>query len=55
MVFELEESAGGTTLTVVESGFNRIPAARRAKAFEMNDQGWSGQMKLIEKYVARGL
>lgn len=49
--FTLEEVQGGTMLTVVESGFDRIPAARRAKAFEMNDGGWAEQMKNIERHV----
>jgi uncharacterized protein YndB with AHSA1/START domain len=50
--FRLEEVPGGTKLTVVESGFDRIPAARRAEAFRMNEQGWTGQIKNIERYVA---
>jgi uncharacterized protein YndB with AHSA1/START domain len=53
VVFELEEVADGTMLTVVESGFDRIPLARRAEAFRMNDQGWAGQMKAIEQYVGQ--
>jgi len=50
--FMLEEVTGGTELTVVESGFDRIPLARRAEAFRMNDQGWSAQIKNIERHVA---
>jgi uncharacterized protein YndB with AHSA1/START domain len=50
--FRLEEAAGGTRLTVTESGFDRIPASRRAEAFRMNEQGWAGQVKNIERYVA---
>ena len=50
--FRLEEVAGGTRLTVVESGFDRIPAGRRAEAFRMNDEGWSEQMRNIERHVA---
>jgi uncharacterized protein YndB with AHSA1/START domain len=50
--FLLEEVAGGTELTVVESGFDSIPAARRNTAFRMNDQGWAGQIQNIERYVA---
>ena len=53
VVFELEETQGGTLLKVVESGFDRIPLARRAKAFDMNSSGWAEQMKNIEKYVGR--
>lgn len=51
--FELEEVDGGTLLTVTESGFDRIPLARRAAAFEMNEKGWAGQVQLIAKYLAR--
>lgn len=43
--------AEGTRLTVTESGFDRIPVTRRAEAFRMNDQGWAGQLKNIERYV----
>ena len=50
--FQLEEVAGGTLLTVVESGFDAHPAARRAEAFRMNDGGWAEQMKNIERHVA---
>jgi len=50
--FTLEETAGGTNLTIVESGFDRIPAARRAEAFRMNDNGWTGQIKNIERHVS---
>lgn len=50
--FRLDEVVGGTQLTVVESGFDRIPLARRAEAFRMNSQGWAEQMKNIERHVA---
>jgi uncharacterized protein YndB with AHSA1/START domain len=53
VVFELEEVPEGTRLTVTESGFDRIPLARRAKAYRENDQGWTGQMENIRKYLAR--
>jgi uncharacterized protein YndB with AHSA1/START domain len=52
VVFELEEVSGGTMLTLTESGFDRIPIERRAKAFASNQQGWTAQMQLIEKYLA---
>ena len=51
--FTLEEVAGGVMLTVTESGFDQIPLARRAKAFQANDQGWGMQVKLIEAYLVR--
>jgi uncharacterized protein YndB with AHSA1/START domain len=50
--FILEDAEGGTALTIVESGFDRIPLARRAEAFRMNDQGWAGEIKNIERYVS---
>ena len=53
IVFRLEEMAGGVRLTVTESGFDRIPLARRAKAFTANEEGWGIQVKLIEAYLAR--
>jgi len=49
--FFLEEVPEGTLLRVTESGFSRLPAARRAKAFEMNEGGWAGQLKNIERHV----
>jgi uncharacterized protein YndB with AHSA1/START domain len=53
IVFELHEVEDGTLLTLVESGFDRIPLARRAEAFAMNDEGWAAQMKAIAEYVRR--
>src|SRR5215475_12083374 len=35
--FRLEPIAGGTLLRVTESGFEKLPAGRRAEAFRMND------------------
>jgi len=52
VLFTLEEVEGGTLLKVVESGFDDIPAARRAKAFEMNSNGWAIQMENIKKHLA---
>jgi uncharacterized protein YndB with AHSA1/START domain len=49
--FRLAEVAGGTQLTVTESGFDQIPPARRAEAFRMNEQGWAGQLQNIQGYV----
>ena len=50
--FRLEPKEGGTLLSVVESGFDRIPASRRDEAFRMNERGWAGQLKNIERHVA---
>jgi uncharacterized protein YndB with AHSA1/START domain len=51
--FTLEDAPGGTRLTIVESGFDRVPLARRAEAFRMNSDGWSEQMQNIECHVSR--
>ncbi len=50
--FRLEEAAGGTLLTIVESGFDRLPSERRAEAFRMNDRGWAEQTENIARHVA---
>ena len=50
--FILEDLEGGTAVTIIESGFDRIPHPRRVEAFRMNDQGWVGQIKNLERYVS---
>ena len=50
--FRLVEVADGTELTITESGFDRIPLARRAEAYRMNDGGWAAQLRNIERYVS---
>ena len=49
--FRLRAVPGGTLLTVTESGFDKIPAQRRAEAILRNDGGWAQQMKNIQTYV----
>ncbi|MFL5482229.1 MAG: SRPBCC family protein [Gemmatimonadaceae bacterium] len=51
--FSLQEVKEGTALTITESGFDRLPASRRAEAFRMNDNGWAGQAKQIAAYVEK--
>ena len=51
--FRLLPTAGGTLLTVTESGFEKIPSERRAEAFLRNDGGLKQQMKNIEAYVSK--
>jgi len=51
VVFALEEVANGVMLTVTESGFDRIPLARRARAFTANEQGWGMVVTLIKEYL----
>ena len=51
VTFVLEDVAGGAMLTVTEVGFDRIPLARRAKAFTANKEGWGIMVKMIEGYL----
>lgn len=53
VVFELHDTPEGILLTVTESGFDKLPPARRATAFAANDDGWAHQMMLIAKYLVR--
>ncbi|MGN6314325.1 MAG: SRPBCC family protein [Rhodanobacteraceae bacterium] len=52
IVFELHDTPDGILLTVTESGFDKLPPERRARAFAANEGGWTHQMKLIGKYLA---
>lgn len=49
--FRLEVVPDGTHLTVVESGFDRLPPERREKAFRLNSEGWREQMENIRRHV----
>jgi len=42
----------GTLLSVTETGFDQIPEARRARAFEMNSGGWAQQLENVARYVS---
>jgi uncharacterized protein YndB with AHSA1/START domain len=50
--FRLEETAGGTAITITESGFDRLPASRRAAAFRKNEAGWAGQSRKLASHVS---
>jgi uncharacterized protein YndB with AHSA1/START domain len=52
VTFELHEVPEGTRLTVVESGFDALPAERRAEAWRGNEGGWAAQVRNIERHVA---
>ena len=49
--FHLEKTATGTLLTVIESGFDALPAERRDLAFRMNSEGWSEELRNIEAHA----
>lgn len=51
VTFELESVPEGTRLTITESGFDKLPLERRAKAFADNEGGWEAQTMLIGKYL----
>jgi len=50
--FHLDDEAGGTRLTIVESGFDALPPGRRDEAYRMNDSGWATQLDNIRAHVA---
>ena len=49
--FRLKTLPEGTELTVVESGFDKIPKHRRDEAYRMNDGGWKSQVENLRRYV----
>jgi uncharacterized protein YndB with AHSA1/START domain len=49
--FRLKSVAEGTELTIIESGFDRIPVHRRAEAYRMNDGGWNSQIEKLRRHV----
>lgn len=51
--FVLAPAPEGVRLTISESGFERIPLARRADAFKANEGGWAIQTTLIAKYLGQ--
>ena len=53
VTFTLEDTPEGTALTVVESGFDKLPPGRREEAYRGNVGGWDAQALAIEKYVSR--
>ncbi|MBM4776400.1 MAG: vanillate O-demethylase oxidoreductase VanB [Archangiaceae bacterium] len=54
VTFALREVPEGVELTITESGFSKLPADRRARAFVDNDGGWTMQCTLVSNWVARG-
>jgi len=49
--FLLEQEGEGTRLTIIESGFDKIPAHRRDEAIRMNSGGWTQQIDNIRAHV----
>lgn len=52
VTFMLKDAPGnGTLLTVVETGFDKLPPQRRLDAFRMNGSGWTAQLNNIARHV----
>ena len=52
--FRLTEAEGGTLVTVVESGFDRLSLARRTRVIEENTKGWEFQLASLSSYAGQG-
>jgi uncharacterized protein YndB with AHSA1/START domain len=53
VTFTLQDAPGNATLlTVVESGFDKVPAQRRRKAFEMHTEGWEAQLRNVARHAS---
>jgi uncharacterized protein YndB with AHSA1/START domain len=50
--FTLNPTANGALLTVIESGFDKLPLGRGLEALRMNETGWAIQMHNIQAYIA---
>jgi uncharacterized protein YndB with AHSA1/START domain len=52
VTFTLADAPGNATLlTVVESGFDKVPAYRREEALRMNTRGWEFQLQNIARHL----
>ncbi|HEY5958993.1 MAG TPA: SRPBCC family protein [Polyangiaceae bacterium] len=51
--FWLEAVTAETKLTIVESGFDALPAERRDAARRASDNGWAERARSIDRFVTR--
>jgi uncharacterized protein YndB with AHSA1/START domain len=51
VTFTLEPSAGGTRLSVAETGFDQVALTRRAKVYADNSQGWTEVLGWLQRYA----
>ena len=49
--FRLARSGDGTSLTVTDSGFSKLPADRQVDALRMNTGGWEQQLKDVREHA----
>ncbi len=53
VIFTLKDAPGNAILlTVVESGFDKVPLHRRREAFEMHTGGWEEQLQNIARHAS---
>jgi uncharacterized protein YndB with AHSA1/START domain len=50
--FHLEDGPQGTTVTITESGFDRVPVELRVESFRKNEAGWTSQSGKLAAFVA---
>ena len=53
--FTLADAPEGTLLTMVESGFERIPDPRHTEALRENNGGWDSELPKIQPLVESGI
>ena len=53
VVLHLDRVGDATRVTLVEYGFDQLPAARRAKAHEAHVKGWTEVLKSLERAVEK--
>ena len=51
VTFTLEPVAGGTRVSVSDTGFDAIALARRAKVYEDNSQGWTEVLVWLQQHA----
>jgi uncharacterized protein YndB with AHSA1/START domain len=49
--FRLSSSGGGTSVTVTETGFSKLPPDRMPEAIRKNSGGWEQQLKDIKEHA----
>ncbi|HET9520980.1 MAG TPA: SRPBCC domain-containing protein [Candidatus Limnocylindrales bacterium] len=52
--FTLAPTAGGTRLTVIESGFAQLPEDSHRQAFDGNTEGWASELSELVEYLDAG-
>lgn len=54
VTFTLKDSPGnGILLTVLETGFDKVPQHRRREAFEMHQGGWEVQLQNVARHASK--